>query len=105
MSNGTVEVSAEMACVAAQELEAAVERTGGCDVGSNEASTPLAAVRQRLTAAVDEGYLSPEAYGIVQEVLAAVADERGVEFTDADPLTDEVLAARREFERVLGSES
>jgi hypothetical protein len=93
-----VEVSAEAAETALRELGFMIEQSGGADIRSQGACSPLALVRQRIE---DADALDEEVEGFVLSVLGDVADERGMEITDADPLTGDVFDARREFERAL----
>ncbi|NHN49320.1 hypothetical protein G9464_17245 [Halostella sp. JP-L12] len=94
----TVEVSAEAAAVAAQELGFTIERTGGPETSAQEACSPLAAVRQ---AVADNDDLTAYARGFILNTIDRVGEERKVEISNADPLTSRIFDARREFEQVL----
>jgi len=90
----TVEVSAEVARTAARELQRTIDRTGGPDVGAREACTPLAELREEVQGNDD---LDPHARGYVVGAIDDIADERGVDVSGADPLTDRIFQARDEL--------
>ena len=94
----TVEISASTARTAHQEIKLAIRESGGGDVGALEACSPLALTRQKVE---DSDLLSEDDRNHVLQLLQAVANERGVEISDADPLTDGVFQAKQELEGEL----
>ncbi|AFH22006.1 hypothetical protein OSG_eHP14_00130 [environmental Halophage eHP-14] len=86
----------QTAHTALQELEIAIERTGGDD--ADNACSPLALARQKIE---DDDQLDDESKERAIDALHEVADERGVEITDADPLTDGTFRARTELKKAL----
>lgn len=96
-SESDVSISQETARTALREIEAAIERTGGPDVGADEACSPLAAVRQEVV----ESDIDDYARGFVLAAIDTVADERGVDPTGDDPLVDSTFQAKHELEDAL----
>lgn len=91
-------VSRNTARAALTEVEAAIRRTGGGDVGADEACTPLALARQRIEA---DDELADGAKDHVLSILEDVSDDRGVELSGADPLTDATFQAEKALTQAL----
>lgn len=98
----TVEISAETARTALHEMEVLIEQSGGSDIGADEACSPLALARQKVEAS---GKLGKHETNHVLRLLHIVSDERGMEVSDVDPLTDGSFQARNELEASLETES
>jgi hypothetical protein len=94
----SVRVDAETARVALYEIEQAIERTGGPGAVGSEACSPLALARRRVEACDD---LDDDARDAVVGLLHDVADERGVEITDADPLVEATFQAQSDLTDVV----
>jgi len=94
----TVQVSRATARASLLEIEAVIERSGGDDVGAGEANSPLREVWEQIH---QSETVRGEAEGYVLETIRQVAEEREVEISDADPLTDSVFQARSELRKVL----
>jgi len=93
-----VVVSTETAQAALLEVEAAIERTGGPEVGAEGACSPLAAVRD---AVASEPGLDEHARGYVLAAIDEIAEKRGVDASGSDPLTDATFQAANELHEVL----
>ena len=94
----TIEISSSTARTAHQELEILIQRTGGGEIGADEACSPLALARQKVD---DSDLLNDPERDHVLEIFHTVADERGEEITDADPLTDGTFRAEQELRAAL----
>jgi hypothetical protein len=95
----SIEISRRTAMVAQRELERLIERTGGRDVGTDDATTPLAEVKRRLSMAGP-----PDAMvtiGLVEDVIDAVAEKRGVDPTGTAPLVGATFNAESELREEL----
>lgn len=92
-----VTISRDAAMGALAEVVISIRRTGGDD--PENGCSPLALARQRVE---DDDRLDDDARTAVLDILASVANERGEEITDVDPLVDRTFTARRELERELG---
>jgi len=97
-SESAVSISEDTARTALSEIEATIERTGGPDVGVDEACTPLAALREEV---LDEEKIDGYAEGFVIAAIDSIADERDVDATGADPLADSTFQAKHELEDAL----
>jgi len=98
----TVEIPAWVAREALQEFDFLIKRTGGGDASvGHDAVTPLALLRQRLASLEDAEGIDAFTLRHVRQHLLGVASERGVELSDADPLTDRTFQARDELEDAL----
>lgn len=64
--------------------------------GVDEACSPIARARQAIE---DLRHVDEHTRREVLQVLLGAAEERGVEWTDADPLTDDVFRARDHFDQ------
>ena len=98
----TVEISAETARTALHEMEVLIEQSGGSDIGADEACSPLALAHQKVEAS---GKLGNHETNHVLRLLHIGSDERGMEVSDVDPLTDGTFQARNELEASLEAES
>lgn len=94
----TIEISSSTARTAHQELEILIQRTGGGEIGADEACSPLSLARQKVE---DSDLLSDHERDHVLKIFHTVADERGEEISDADPLTDGTFRAEQELRAVL----
>ena len=99
----TVGVPAWAASEAAREFDRLIQTTGGPE-SMQEACSPLALVRQRLENVDGEGIDEFTVRQCLQHVYA-VASERRMELSDADPLTDTTFRARRAFEHALDDDA
>lgn len=99
-----VEVPKWVARESLRELEIAIERTGGGDVGADGANSPLYEAQQRVLNAAPGEVTSAEFWNAVLEAFGAVAEERGVQMDDVDPLTDRTFQARNELQDILGQD-
>ena len=98
----TVEISAETARTALHEVEVLIEQSGGSHVGAEEACSPLALARRKVEAS---GKLGKHETNHVLRLLHIVSDERGMEVSDVDPVTDGTFQAKNELEASLEEES
>lgn len=94
----TSEVSDQAKRIAYQELTRSIDRTGGDDHDTDEACTPLAAVREQVA---EHDYLDNHARGFVLSVIDSVGEKRNVDVSGADPLTDAIFQVRDEFKTAL----
>ena len=99
----TVDVPAWAALEAAREFDWLIQSTGGPE-SMQEACSPLALVRQRLENMDGEGIDDFTRRQCLQHVYG-VADERRMEISDADPLTDTTFRARTAFENALDEDA
>ncbi|MDL0127043.1 hypothetical protein [Halobacterium salinarum] len=95
-----VEIPAWVASEALQEFDVLIKRTGGDDPQDGEAVTPLALVQQRLEELDGEG-IDEYTLRQVQQHVQGVAEERGVQLGDVDPLTGRTFEARDALESAL----
>lgn len=93
-----VVIPRDAAMAAHTELKLAIKRTGGPEMGAEEACTPLALARQRIES---DDELGDEARERVLEILHNVSEERGVEISDAAPLADGTFNSKRDIENAL----
>jgi len=93
-----VTIDAEAARAALLEVDAAIERTGGGDVGADEACSPLAALRDDIA---NEPDLDERTRGYALAAIDQIAEERGVNVSGADPLVDATFRARNSLQEAL----
>ena len=96
---GNVTVPREAARVAARELDYLIDRSGGADCPPTEARSPLAEARDRIE---DLEHVAQHAQRETLQILYTVAEDRGVEIRDVDPLTGGVFRARDHFAEAVG---
>ncbi|WP_135535357.1 hypothetical protein [Halostella pelagica] len=101
-ANETVEVDITTARVALRELDRVIDRTGGPEMGADEACTPLAAVRERIVECDD---LDDHARGFALGAIDKVAGERDIDVSGSDPLTDATFQAKRGLADALDGDS
>jgi len=95
-----VEIPAWVASEALQELKFLIKRTGGGDPTEGEAVTPLSLLQARLDDLDGEG-IDEFTLRQVQQHLHGVAEQRGVQLGDVDPLTSRTFEARDVLETAL----
>lgn len=98
---GNVEVPKWVLRECLRELEHAIERTGGEDPGWDGANSPLSEARSRVMNAAPGEAASAEFWASVLDAFDDIAEERGVQMDDVDPLTDRTFRARNELQDIL----
>lgn len=98
-----VTIDRETAHVAHRELDILIKQTGGDDPPPGEARSPLRLVKQRLKERRVEHEREGISLGIglALQIIDDVADERGIEIGDIDPLQDDIFQARNDLETAL----
>lgn len=98
----TVEIPAWAAIEARHELERAIKHTGGGETGAAAANTPLAEVWDRITTTANQReYFDEKTLGAVNGIIQAVAEDRHVDISGADPLIDQTFQAKDAIESAL----